>query len=188
MEHQKASNRIYHVPQEETKREVKGKRMFRGLLSSKIQPRIAIKFTHYNIMFSRRFLCDESNELHLQTKECDWMRRWFHSQQVDVVWYTSMWHVFALMDDITGIGWLHWHGKNYWAYTWQCICTVCVMKDSIGSMTSYFHTSMVVYPGSNGHLQIHNLIHGHMLSSLSKKQQNGKVSLNNGILGIDYKC
>ena len=35
--------------------------------------------------------------------------------------------------------------------------TSCVsMSDSIGSITSFPHTSMVVYPGSNDHLQVHN--------------------------------
>ena len=61
------------------------------------------------------------------------------------------------------------------------------MNDSIGTITSYFHTSMVVHPGSNNHLRIRNLIHGNMLSSSLKKQQNRKVLLNNGILGVDYK-
>ena len=46
---------------------------------------------------------------------------------------------------------------------------------------------MVVHPGSNDHLRIRNLIHGDMLSLLSKKQRNGKVSLKNGIIGIDNK-
>ena len=96
------------------------------------------------------------------------------------------------MDDITGIGWLlHQHGKSYWSYTWCFIYTVCVnerqYRISIGSITSYLHTSMVVHPESNNHLQIHNLIHGKMLSLSSKKQQNGKVPLNNGILWVDYK-
>ena len=59
------------------------------------------------------------------------------------------------------------------------------MKDSIGSITSYFHTSMVVHPGSNDHLRIRYLIHGNMLSSSLKKQRNGKVSLKNGIIGVD---
>ena len=61
------------------------------------------------------------------------------------------------------------------------------MKDSIGFIISYFHTSMVVHPGSNDCLQIRNLIHGNILSSSLKKQQNGKFPLNNGILGVDYK-
>ena len=46
------------------------------------------------------------------------------------------------------------------------------MNDSITTITSYFHTTMVVHPGSNDHLQIHNSMHGNMLSSSSKKQQN----------------
>ena len=67
MEHQKTSNRIYHVPGEETKRkgegevevEVEVERMYRGLLSSKVQSQSEIEFTPRNIMFSRGFLCDE---------------------------------------------------------------------------------------------------------------------------------
>ena len=61
------------------------------------------------------------------------------------------------------------------------------MKDIIRSITSLFHTSMVVYPGSDDHLYIRKFIHEGLLSSLSKEQQNGKVSLNNTILEIDYK-
>ena len=61
------------------------------------------------------------------------------------------------------------------------------MRDSIGSTTSFFHTSMVVHPGLDDHLRIHKFIHKGLLSSLSKKQQNGKVSLNNAALGFDYK-
>ena len=68
------------------------------------------------------------------------------------------------------------------------VYTPCLsMNNSIGTIPLYFHILMVVHPGSNDHLQIRNLIHGNMLSSSSKKQQNGKVSLNNGILGVDYK-
>ena len=54
-------------------------------------------------------------------------------------------------------------------------------------MTSYFHASMVVHPESNNNSRIRNLIHGNMLSSSLKKQGNGNISLNNGILGVDYK-
>ena len=61
------------------------------------------------------------------------------------------------------------------------------MNNSIGTITSYFHTLMVVHLGSNDHLRIHNLIHGNMLSSLSKKRRNGKGLLENGILGVDDK-
>ena len=59
------------------------------------------------------------------------------------------------------------------------------MKSSVGSTTSFFHTSMVVNTGPNDHLCIHKFIHKGLLSSLSKKQQNGKFSMNN--LGFDYK-
>ena len=61
------------------------------------------------------------------------------------------------------------------------------MRDSIGSTTSFFYTSMVVHHGSNDHLPIRKFIHEGLLSSLSKKQQHGKVSLNNAALGFDYK-
>ena len=61
------------------------------------------------------------------------------------------------------------------------------MRDSIGSVISFFHTSMVLHPGSDDHLRIRTFIHEGLLSSLSKKQQNGKVSLNNVLLRIDYK-
>ena len=46
---------------------------------------------------------------------------------------------------------------------------------------------MVVQPGSDDHLRIHKFIHKDFLSSLSKKQQNGKFSLNNAALRFDYK-
>ena len=85
MKYQETSSRIYHVPEEETKSESKGKRMYRGPLSSKVQPQIRIKFTHCNIMSSGRFLCDGYIGLQLQTKECNLTRRRFHSQQVEVV-------------------------------------------------------------------------------------------------------
>ena len=61
------------------------------------------------------------------------------------------------------------------------------MRDSIGSTTSLFHTSMVVHPGLNDHLHICKFIHKGLLYSLSKKQQNRKVSLNNAALGSDCK-
>ena len=61
------------------------------------------------------------------------------------------------------------------------------MRDSIESTTSFFHTSMVVHPGSDNQLRIRKFIHEGLLSSLSKKQQHGKVSLNNVALGFDHK-
>ena len=61
------------------------------------------------------------------------------------------------------------------------------MRDSVGSTTSFFYTSTVVHPGSDDHLRISKFIHECLLSSLSKKQQNGKVSLKNAALEFDYK-
>ena len=61
------------------------------------------------------------------------------------------------------------------------------MRDSIGSATSFFYTLMVLHPGLDDHLRIGKFIHKDLLPSLSRKQQNGKVSLNNVVLGIDYK-
>ena len=117
------------------------------------------------------------------------MRRLFHSQQVEVFWYTSTWHISMVMDDITVIGWLHQHRKNYWLYTWQCRWTVYVNERQY-----WVHNFLFPYingstprAGSNYYLRIRSLIHGNMLSSSLKKQWNGQVSLNNDILEVDYK-
>ena len=61
------------------------------------------------------------------------------------------------------------------------------MGDSIESATSFFNTSMEVHPGLDDHLRIRKFIHKGLLSSLSKKQQHGNVSLNNVALRFDYK-
>ena len=61
------------------------------------------------------------------------------------------------------------------------------MRNSVGSTTSFFHTSMVVNTGSNDHLSICKFIHKGLLLSLSKKQRNGRVSMNNAALGFDYQ-
>ena len=60
------------------------------------------------------------------------------------------------------------------------------MRSSVESTTSFFHTSMVVNTRSNDHLRIPMFIYQGLLSSLSKKQQNGKVSMNNATLCFDY--
>ena len=44
------------------------------------------------------------------------------------------------------------------------------MRDSIGSTTSFFHTSMVVHPVLDDHLRIHKFIHKGLLSLLPEKQ------------------
>ena len=61
------------------------------------------------------------------------------------------------------------------------------MNNSIRAVPSYFYTIMVVHPGSNDHLRIRDVIYRNIISSSSKKQKNGKVSLKNGILGVDCK-
>ena len=43
-------------------------------------------------------------------------------------------------------------------------------RDSIGSTTSFFHTSMVLHPGSDYHLRIPKIIHKGLLSSFLKEQ------------------
>ena len=46
---------------------------------------------------------------------------------------------------------------------------------------------MVVHPGSDDYLCIRKFVHEGLLSSLSKKQQNREVSLNNVALGFNYR-
>ena len=60
------------------------------------------------------------------------------------------------------------------------------IRNSVGSTTSFFHTSIVVNFGSNDHLRICKFIHKGLLSSLLMKHENEKVSLNNAVLGFDY--
>ena len=45
------------------------------------------------------------------------------------------------------------------------------MRDSIGSVPIYFHTSMVLHPGSDDHLRIRKCIHKDLLSSLLKENR-----------------
>ena len=59
------------------------------------------------------------------------------------------------------------------------------IRGNIGSATSFFHKSMMVHPGLDDHLRIHKFIHEGLVSSLLKKQQHRKVSLNNAVLGFD---
>ena len=61
------------------------------------------------------------------------------------------------------------------------------MRDSVGSTTSFFHTSMVVHPESDDHLRICKFIYKGLLSSLLMRQQNRNISMNNVALGFDYK-
>ena len=92
-----------------------------------------------------------------------------------------------LMDDITEVGWPHKYRKSYRSFTQPGVYIIRINEGSIGSTTSFFHISMVVHPGSDNHLYIWKFVHKALLSSLSKKQQNGKVLLNNVALGFNYK-
>ena len=60
------------------------------------------------------------------------------------------------------------------------------IRNSVGSTTSFLHTSMVVNSESNDRLRIRKFIYEGLVSSLTKKHENGKVSLNNAALGFDY--
>ena len=60
------------------------------------------------------------------------------------------------------------------------------MRNSVGSITLFFHTSMVVNSESNDHWHIRKFIHKGLLFSLTKKYENKKVLLSNAALGFDY--
>ena len=106
-------------------------------------------------------------------------RTWFDAQ-VCATFFLS-WMISLALADYTDIG--------------RIICCILhyvlalhvSLNDSIGSVTSYFHVSKIVHSGSNTHLQLRNLIHGNMISSALKKRWKGKVSLKNGIIGVDHK-
>ena len=53
---------------------------------------------------------------------------------------------------------------------------------SNGTITSHAHASLEVHQKSSNHIQMCNLVHGHMLSLSSKKERSGKVSLKTGII------
>ena len=91
------------------------------------------------------------------------------------------------MDDITKTGRSHQHWKSYECILDMVYASSVSMRDTIRFTTSFFHTSMVVHPGSDDHLRIRKFIHEGLLSSLSKKQQLGNFSSNNVVLGFDYK-
>ena len=104
---------------------------------------------------------------------------WFNKQVRDT--FLCSWMISLALVDFTNIG------RAIGRILDMVYAPSVSMRDSIGSTTSFFHTSMVVNPGSNNHLHIRKFIHEGLLSSLSKKQQHGEVSLNNVALGLDYK-
>ena len=104
---------------------------------------------------------------------------WFNKQVHDTLLYS--WMISPKLVDHTNI-------KTIIGRLLNLVYTPSAgMRDSVGSTTLFFHTSMVVHPGSNDHLRIRKFIHEGLLSSLLKKQKNGKVLLNNAALGFDYK-
>ena len=105
--------------------------------------------------------------------------KWFDTQVRDIFLWS--WMISRSLVDYTDIG------RIFGCILDNVYAPSVSMKDSIRSITSYFHTSIVIHLGSNDHLRISTLILASMLSLSSKKQRNGKVSLNNGILRVDYK-
>ena len=104
---------------------------------------------------------------------------WFNKQVCDT--FLCSWMISRKLVDHTNIGRAIGRILN------MVYAPFLSMRTSIGSVTSFFHTSMVVHPGSDNHLRIHKFIHTCLLSSLLKAQQHEKVSLNNVVLGINYK-
>ena len=104
---------------------------------------------------------------------------WFNKQVRDT--FLCLWMISRALVDFTNIG------RAIGRILDMVYAPSVSMRESIGSTTSFFHTSMVVNPGSDDHLRIRKFIHKGLLSSLSKKQQHGEVSLNNVALGLDYK-
>ena len=104
---------------------------------------------------------------------------WFNKQVYDTL--LCLWMISRALVDYTDMG------RAIGCILDEVYVLSVSMRDSIGSTTSFIHTSMVLHPGSDTHLRIHKFIHEGLLSSLSKKQQNRKVSLNNTVLGVDYK-
>ena len=98
-----------------------------------------------------------------------------------VTHFLCLWMISRALVDYTNIGRAIGHIVD------EVYTLPISMRDSIRSTTSFFHTSMVSHPGSDDHLRTHKFIHEGLLSSLLKKQQNGKVSLNNALLGFGYK-
>ena len=96
-------------------------------------------------------------------------RTWFDTQVYATFLWT--WMISQALVDYTNMGRIIGHILD------DLQAPQVSMNNSIGTITLYFHTSMVVHSESNDYLPISNLIHGNMLSST--KQLNGKFSLKN---------
>ena len=76
---------------------------------------------------------------------------WFEEQvRVTFLW---LWMISRVLVDCTNMG------RIIGCILDDVYASCLSMDDSIRTITSYFHTSMVVHLGSNDHLQIRNLIH-----------------------------
>ena len=104
---------------------------------------------------------------------------WFNKQVCDT--FLSSWTLSRKLVDHSNIG------RAIGSLLNMVYASSASMRDSIGSVTLFFHTSMVVHPGSDDHLRIYKFIHEGLLSFLLKKQQHVKVPLNNAALGFNYK-
>ena len=91
---------------------------------------------------------------------------WFNKQGFDT--FLCSWMISRKLVDHTNIGRAIGHILD------NVYAPSVSMRDNIESATSFFHTLMVLHPESDDHLRIHKFIHKGLLSSLSKKQQNGK--------------
>ena len=74
-----------------------------------------------------------------------------------------MCYIIVDIDDIMSIGWLYQHKRKYWFIFDNVYKPSMSIKDNIWSITSYFHTSIIVNPGSNYYLWIRDLIHRNIL-------------------------
>ena len=86
---------------------------------------------------------------------------WFNKQVCDT--FLCSWIIPQVLVDYTSM-------RRAIGRKLDKVCTPSIsMIDSIKSTTSFFHTSMVLHPGSDDRLNIHKCIHESLLSSSLKK-------------------
>ena len=85
---------------------------------------------------------------------------WFNKQVRDT--FLCSWMISRALVDFTNIG------RAIGRIRDMVYAPSVSMRDSIGSTTSFFNTSMVVHPGSDDHLRIGKFVHKGLLSSLLK--------------------
>ena len=129
-----------------------------------------LNITDYN--YKLRSVIGQANNF----KVTKWI--WFNKQVRDI--FLCSWMISQKLVDHKN------YGRAIGCILDKVYASSVSMRDSIGSVTSSFHTSIGLHPGLDDYLCIHKFIHKGLLSLLSKKQQNGKVLLNNVALGFDY--